>query len=68
MLPQINRYNSLKYLIQLNIKTFDENALLFFSCNPNTSDYIIVSYYYYLINNIYIILLLLLVITARWSN
>ena len=43
MLPQINRYNSLKYLIQLNIRTFDDNALLFFTCNPATGDHIILS-------------------------
>ena len=43
MLPQINRYNSLKYLIQLNIRTFDENALLFFTCNPTTGDHIVLA-------------------------
>lgn len=43
MLPQINRYNSLKYLIQISIKTFEENALLFFTCNPETNDHIILS-------------------------
>lgn len=43
MLQQINRYNSLKYLIQLNIRTFDDNALLFFTCNPTTGDHIILS-------------------------
>lgn len=37
---QISNYNRHQYLVSIHFRTFDENALLFFTSNPRTRDYI----------------------------
>ncbi|XP_054153012.1 laminin subunit alpha-2-like [Oppia nitens] len=37
---QIRRYDKKKFLVSLQFKTFDEEALLFFTANPSTGDYL----------------------------
>ncbi|KAG1688578.1 Laminin subunit alpha-2 [Nymphon striatum] len=39
-MPQISDYNAQSYSIALHFKTFDENALLFFSPNVKTGEYV----------------------------
>ena len=40
ILSQIKRYDKKKYLVSLQFKTFDEDALLFFAANQMTGDFI----------------------------
>lgn len=40
ILPQIRRYDKRKYLVSLQFKTFDEDALLFFAPNQITGDFV----------------------------
>ncbi|KAI1284885.1 Laminin subunit alpha-2 [Halotydeus destructor] len=40
ILSQIQRYDKRKYLVSLQFKTFDEDALLFFAPNTVTGDYV----------------------------
>jgi laminin alpha 1/2 len=40
ILDQIQRYDKKKYLVSLQFKTFDEDALLFFTANPLTGDFV----------------------------
>ncbi|KAH9420223.1 Laminin subunit alpha-2 [Dermatophagoides pteronyssinus] len=37
---QISNYNRDRYLVSMHFRTFDENALLFFTSNPRTRDYV----------------------------
>lgn len=37
---QISNYNKNQYLVSMHFRTFDEDALLFFTSNPRTKDYV----------------------------